>query len=117
MIDLGLLGPRYDGTPDHMCALNVIALALIPGCTDVSATTPAKLSSAVMRHFKGSTSKTRTDARFAVMRAIISCGNNFRTPTENAWLSLPTIYECHTQRQALVFFFEACRCVYAYRQP
>jgi hypothetical protein len=93
MIDLGLLGPRYDGTPNHMCALNMIALALIPGCAGVSSITPAKLSSAVMCHFKGSTNTIRTDARSAMMRAIMSCGSNFRTPTEDARLSLPTIYE------------------------
>jgi hypothetical protein len=90
VIDLSLLRP-WHGTGQHMCALNVIALALLPGCSGVTT-----LNTAIMRHFSGTTSKARMDARAAAIRAVISCGSNYSNPTKEARLSLPTIYECLT---------------------
>jgi hypothetical protein len=93
VIDLSLLRP-WHGTGSYMCALNVVALALLPGCTGVTSTPPSVLNAAVMRHFSGTTSKPRVDARAAAIKAVMSCGHNYSTPTKEARLSLPTIFEC-----------------------
>jgi hypothetical protein len=93
VIDLSLLRP-WHGTGRHMCALNVVALALLPGCSGATATLPSALNAAVMQHFSETTSKPRIDARAAAINAVMSCGTNYSNPTKEARLSLPTIYEC-----------------------